>query len=377
MMCEQNGKEGHTDSPLHAWGWDAHWYELASALGAALTPEADLVPARVIEHQRHTYEVVCYPAGERVRTRVSGAFEYRAINARDFPTAGDWVIIERDSQLIHAVLPRRTAVRRAAAGSETAEQALVANVDVLFLVFGLDGGRNMTAGLIERSLVVATSSGSRPVIVLNKVDLSTKRSLAAARELLDVVAPGVSSVVCSAHTGEGIRELVDTVQPYATVALLGKSGVGKSALLNAIAHAEVAREGRQRTSDRQGRHTTTHKQLYRAGGVVIADIPGLRELQLWADQEDLHGAFPEIEALSRECRFRDCRHDGEPGCRVQEALSLGELSLERFARYREYQKEIAYTNRRRDDRARQEEEQKWRAIGKAIRDFKKLNPKGR
>jgi ribosome biogenesis GTPase len=325
-----------------------------------------------------------------VPAEVSGAFSYRAAGPADYPTAGDWVLTGAGGR-IEKVLPRKSAISRHASGEETLEQVIAANIDVILLVFGLDGGRNFTVGLLERSVVAAWSSGARPVVVLNKADCATPGVRERVQLDAETNAPGVPVHVVSAETGEGLEGLLAEASPGETVGLLGKSGVGKSALINAFwavsgrserqppegadagpaADKGPARTGEQRKGDLQGRHTTTDKALYRLpSGIIMADVPGLRELQLWGDTSELASAFPEIEALAAECRFSDCAHSGEPGCRIQEALSSGELPIDRYERYLEYQRELAYLERRRDQRAGQEEERRWRQIAKIRRQMK-------
>ncbi len=380
---EQNERnnEGSTDPEaptsfpaLEPWGWDARWQaEIEQS-----SPE--LQPARVIRQVRHTYTLITAPEGKRLEAEVSGAFAYRVAGPGEYPAAGDWVLFEAGKGRIQQILPRRTAVRRNSAGEESLEQVITANVDLLFLVFGLDGGRNFTLGMLERSLLAAWNSGARPVVVLNKADLSAKEHIERCRLEAETNAPGVDIHVVSAVRGDGLDELLGEAKPGRTIGMLGKSGVGKSALVNAFVtrvsgtkeQPGPARVGEQRRGDLQGRHTTSHKELYLLpSGAILADVPGLRELQLWGEGDELGVAFPEIEELARECRFSDCAHNGEPGCRIQEALTTGELPMERYERYLEYQKELAYLHRRRDERAAAEEQKKWKRIAQIQREIKK------
>ncbi len=358
------------DTTLHSWGWT----EDLTAIASSHILDGTTV-GRVVRQTHHIYRVVHADDDDRIHfidSRVSGAFEFRAIQPSDFPVLGDWVVLTPEEGIIHAVLPRKTSLSRAAAGNVTVEQLFVANIDVIFLVFGLDGGRNFTVGLLERSLVAARQSGARPVVVLNKVDCATRETMDTVTGALAAAAPGVACHIVSALRGDGIAGLREEATEGRTIGLLGKSGVGKSALVNALAGTERARTGGLRRGDLSGRHTTTHKELHIIdGGAIVADLPGLRELQVWADDEALDDAFPEIESLAGGCRFRDCTHDGEPGCRVREALETGELSPDRYEAYREYRRELAYLHRRRDQKARQDEQRKWKAIAKEQRRFKK------
>ncbi|MFP4511297.1 MAG: ribosome small subunit-dependent GTPase A [Spirochaetaceae bacterium] len=373
-------------SNMNDWGWNQAGH--AESLGVNGNPPDDgkghsgdghaaaLVPARVVRHVHHSYDLVCAPDARVVRGQVSGAFEFATAGPADFPTAGDWVLVEPDSGRIQRLLPRRTAVSRHVAGDETLEQVVVANVDVLLLIFALDGGRGFTIGLLERSLTTAWNSGARPIVVLNKADIADPETQEQALRDVEANAPGVPVHLVSAHNGAGVRDLLEEAKRDETVGMLGKSGVGKSALLNAFARERgadpTAVEGALRRSDSQGRHTTTDKRLYRLpGGPIIADVPGLRELQLWADHDSLEATFPDVESLSAECRFRDCNHHGEPGCRIAEALATGELPMERYERYLDLQRELAFLARKKDIRAAQEEKLKWKQIAEHQRAAKK------
>ena len=355
---------------LIPWGWARYTREISD------TERIGLIPARVTGHRHHHYTLICAPDARRVRSRVSGAFSYRAAGPGDYPTVGDWVLTDTESGMIQEVLPRRTAMSRKTAGTETLEQVIVANIDVALLVFAMEGARGFTVGLVERATTTAWNSGARPIIVLNKVDLADDFTREQTLRDAETAAPGVEVYPVSARDGEGVPELLSAVAPDETVGMLGKSGVGKTALLNALARergSEIqAKEGALRAGDLQGRHTTTDKQLYLLpDGPIIADVPGLRELQLWAEESSLDETFPEIERVSRECRFNDCTHSGEPGCSISNALATGELPVDRYERYLDLQREIAYLNRRRDQRARQEEEMKWRRIARHIRNYEK------
>lgn len=320
---------------------------------------------RVSSAHTHVYRVLT-ERGE-VLAEVSGRLRHDAGGPHDFPVVGDWVALEVRPEggraTIRAVLPRWSRFCRKVPGSVTEQQVVAANVDSVFLVAGLDGDFNPRR--LERALVLAGESGARPVVVLNKADLGTgeeRRREAAA------VAPGVPIHVVSARTGEGL----DALEPYLgrgrTVALLGSSGVGKSTLVNRLLGDGDRPTAEVRAGDDRGRHTTSHRELVvLPGGGLIVDTPGLREIRLWGGEEGLGEAFPDIRELAAACRFRDCRHESEPGCAVLEALAEGGLAAERLASYRKLAAEQRQFALRHHERLRQAEKRKWRSLHRLAR----------
>jgi ribosome biogenesis GTPase len=212
------------------------------------------------------------------------------------------------------------------------------------------------------------------VIVLNKADLVHDAS--ARIEEVVALKPGVPVHAVSCQTPETLDVLRTYLGEGQTVALLGSSGVGKSTIANRLIGRDVLRTRDVRESDSRGRHTSTSRQLVllQDGGVLI-DTPGLRELQLWETGDGLAGTFDDIEQLAAECRFRDCRHRGEPGCAVVEAVNGGRLAPERLASFHKLQDEQAYQSRQQDERALIDEKRKGKIGAKALR--KHLKSKGR
>lgn len=291
--------------------------------------------------------------------------------AAGYPAVGDWVALRPPTgdgrAVIHAVLPRRSKFSRKIAGHRTEEQVVAANVDTIFLVTGLDGDFNPRR--IERYLTAAWDSGARPVVVLNKLDRCDNPDGCLLEA--EAVAMGVPVHRVSARTGENTDELRAYLGPGQTVSFLGSSGVGKSTLINRLLGREKQRTGDVRESDDRGKHTTTHRELFQGpDGALLIDTPGLREIQLWEGDQGIESAFPDIEELAEQCRFRDCQHHGEPGCAVEEAARTGELPAERLESYRKLQKEMKQLQIRQDEIARIREKQKTKAIHKAQRNFK-------
>jgi ribosome biogenesis GTPase len=237
---------------------------------------------------------------------------------------GDWVALGAGG-LIEAVLPRRTLLARKQPGASFGRQPLAANLDVLFIVTGLDG--DFSVRRIERYLVLAEESGIAPVVVLSKADLldapGRERALAEVRAL----APGAPAVLWSAFEPSGRDALDACVGGGQTAGLAGSSGVGKSTLVNCLLGYEALATQPVRESDDRGRHTTTRRQLLPLPrGWVLVDMPGLREVQLWAQEETVRGVFEDIEEAAVRCRFRDCTHAAEPGCAVRDAVDPARLA---------------------------------------------------
>lgn len=332
-------------------------------------------PARVVLEHTHIYRVVA-PDGELL-ARVSGRLRHRAGARADFPAVGDWVVVEpvpNSDARIHAVLPRFSRFSRRAAGDVTEEQIVAANIDVVFLVGGLD--RDFNPMRIERYLAVAWESGALPVVVLNKADLVSDPEAMAVE--VRAVAPGVDVHAVSARLPETLEVLRGYLGVGRTAALLGSSGVGKSSIVNRLVGYDLLRTRDVRITDSRGRHTSTSRQmvLLDRGGVLI-DTPGMRELQLWETGEASRDAFADIEALAEHCRFRDCRHEREPGCAVRAAADSGELPAVRYDSYLKLAAERVYHARQQDERAVLEDKRRARTMSKALNKYLKNSGRDR
>jgi ribosome biogenesis GTPase / thiamine phosphate phosphatase len=329
-------------------------------------------PCRVFSALRGRYRIT----GEKgtYNAAVSGRFRHETQSASDFPVTGDWVAAstagpETETAVIHAVLPRATSFSRKAGGGETAEQVVAANIDTVFLVSGLDHDYNPRR--VERYLTQAWESGAQPVIVLNKADCREDTDACLAE--IEAIAFGVPVHAVSALCHSGLETLTPYLASGKTVAFLGSSGAGKSTLVNSLTGELRQRTAAVRADDSRGRHTTTRRELIpMPGGALLMDTPGLRELQLWTSEDGLAGAFSDIAALSKSCRFRDCSHESEPGCSVRSALKSGELPAARLESWRKQQRELRYLASRQDHRIRKEETDRWKQIKKDYRrHFKK------
>jgi ribosome biogenesis GTPase len=325
---------------------------------------AGLEPARVGVQHRGAWEVVT-EQGERT-VEITGRLHHEALPG-ELPVVGDWVALRDD--LIDAVLPRTSKFSRKTPYTEVSEQVLVANVDVAFLVMGLDD-RDFNVRRLERYLTTAWEGGATPVIVLNKTDLAHDLDSQVAET--ETVAFGVPIHAISAQSGDGVEQLRAHLAGNRTVALLGSSGVGKSSIINRLLGEDHFRTGDVR-ADGRGRHTTSHRELVPlpTGGVIV-DTPGLRELQLWETDGGLDKAFADVAELVTQCRFSDCAHETEPGCAVKEALADGSLPAERWESYLKLQRELAHLERKLDPQLRSEERKKWAARTKSYRKRMKL-----
>jgi ribosome biogenesis GTPase len=320
------------------------------------------IPARIIEARREQFKVIC-GYGE-VPAELKGSFYHNLEADSLFPASGDFVLINYNNlgpSLITAVLPRRSVFSRVdflghAAGyaKNVKEQVLAANFDYVFILSSLNFDLNLNR--LARYLTASLQGGGFPVFVLTKADLcdNYKEKTAEIRKF----AREVPVIPISSKTGTGIDELAPFLEPAKTVVFLGSSGVGKSSLLNCLAGRELMDVKDIRENDSKGRHTTSHRQLFRLPsnddvspnephavfpGVLVIDTPGIREVGLWDSQEGISLAFANVEELFSQCRFSDCSHQTEPGCAVLAALKNGSLSPEQWKQYQAQRKETNFT----------------------------------
>tara|TARA_B100001079_G_scaffold163181_1_gene139922 strand:- start:1198 stop:2211 length:1014 start_codon:yes stop_codon:yes gene_type:complete len=322
---------------LSAYGWSGD------------LPDGDGRLGRIVRVDRGECDVVT--ADGRVRA-LSDSQRSQDLTA---PVTGDWVFLDDDPELgllISSVLERSNTVSRRDPSEQVVEQVLVANVDVVLIVHGLD--RPLPPGRLERFLVVAWDSGAEVAVVLTKAD---KRGSPVddVSATVAAVAPGVPvlAVGLGAGTGFGLRPVLAMVGEGRTVALLGESGSGKSTLVNALLGEERLETGEVRSADSRGRHTTVSRELVRlADGGLLVDTPGIRSIGIWDSEEALDRVFGDLEELSTACRYSDCVHDTEPDCAVTAAVADGRMDRRRVDRYRALSAELDEQHQREQERER-------------------------
>jgi ribosome biogenesis GTPase len=349
---------------LFELGWDPFYQQAFEVLS-----NPDLIPARIISQHKNSFRVLT-EKGE-FEAVISGKLFFSGQSAT-YPAVGDWVAVRPpaggDIAPIEELLPRKSQFSRLAAGGNgrrgggiTAQQIVAANIDRIFIVSAMDNGRGFNLRRLERYLTLSWNSGASPVLVLNKADLCP--DIDAVLLEVEAIAQGVPILPVSALQKQGLDLVRGQIGPGLTAAFIGPSGVGKSSIINSLLGSETLKVNLVRESDAAGHHTTTHRELFvLPGGGAVIDTPGMRELQLWSDEESLDDTFPEIQALADQCRFTNCSHDSEPDCAVRQALEDGSLDQDRFNSYLKLQKELHYLDARQNGRVRIEEKARWRKI---------------
>jgi ribosome biogenesis GTPase len=303
---------------------------------------------------------------------VTGRLKFHAEDRLDYPVVGDWIaatVLDRGERAeIHRILPRASVLARKHAGRKIEGQAIAANIDIIFIVIGLD--RNFKLNRVERYLAAASGSGARPIVVLSKSDLAADgwEKAVEVRSRTD----NAAVIAVSARTGSGLEGIRELLNGGRTGCFIGSSGVGKSSLINRLAGSALLRTSDVREADSKGRHTTSHRELFvlDSGGIVI-DTPGMRELGLWDTGEGIERAFADIEALAADCAFRDCTHRIEPDCAVRAAVDAGELEPARYENFLKLGREQEHLEARTDWFKQQEKKAYDKTLSKAAKDISK------
>jgi ribosome biogenesis GTPase len=324
---------------------------------------AGCVPARVVADFGTSLKVV---TPELVTAELSGKLAHYT-SREATPKVGDWVAVrlsENNNAVIEAVLPRRSEIARKVAGKRIEKQVIAANVDIAFVLLSLDN--DFSVERLKRFLYQLSISNIAPVIVLNKADKVTDVT----PYLESLRALDLTTIVATALEGDGVSEIQAHIQRGQTAILLGSSGVGKSTLTNQLLGQDRQATKEVRASDDTGQHTTVHRELFVLpdGGLLI-DTPGIRELQLWGTDEDLHDDFADIATLISQCRYPNCQHRDEPGCAVRQALRSGKLQASHYASFVKMKTELGDLNKKKVVKARLANKKSRKATDRQAQDM--------
>jgi ribosome biogenesis GTPase len=286
---------------------------------------------------------------EEIDAVVGGKVWHDAPCDADLPAVGDWVAIElggeNEDHVIRARLPRRTCFSRKMPGKSSEEQVIGANVDVVMVV--TDAGPDFNPRRMERYFALIHRSGAKPVVLINKADLFPKEQNAEAAAEISALSPDADVHVTSALSGDGLQVLKSYLKEGVTMCVVGSSGVGKSTLVNQLYGDDWQWTSEVNEVTGKGRHTTTSRELVPlpSGGMLI-DNPGMREIQMWTDEATLRESFSDVDALTSDCKFGDCKHQRDAGCAVRGAVEAGELDAGRYESYLRLDEEIEELRRR-------------------------------
>lgn len=333
--------------------------------------------ARVIVEYRGAYKVR-NENGEYL-AKVTGKQMFEATAREDYPAVGDWVAIsdlDGEHAAVKGILPRRTMIKRKSGDKsrlsmKSDTQIIATNIDAAFIVESLD--RDFSLTRFERYFAIAREGGVEPIIILNKIDLVSNETL---KQILTEIKGrfgDVRTIATSTVNSDGLAELRRQIEKGKTYCFLGSSGVGKSSLINSLLGESIIRTESISSGAARGKHTTTNREMYflDQGGIVI-DNPGMREVGVSDSESGVDDIFAEIEALSGECKFTDCSHASEPGCKVLAELKSGKLDASRYESYIRLKKEAGY-----HDLTELEKSEKDKQFGKFVKSAKKdLKRKG-
>ena len=348
---------------LESLGYDEWFREAASG---HLTGDFSL--ARVVEVNKGNFRVA--DGSHEMVAELSGRFMFATENRTDFPTVGDWVVIQalndRSLAIIHKVLPRKTVIKRKEPGRKVGFQLIASNIDYGLVLQSADA---LNLNCVGRYMVMLNESGIQPMVIISKIDLLSETELTETKK--QAAKTGAKIVWISNAADRGIEPLSRELEPRKTYCLLGPSGVGKTTLLNRLLGEDLLRVNEVREKDGKGRHTTVRRQLIRLEtGSIFIDTPGMRELGNFDIEAGIEQTFEEISLYGKQCRFRDCTHVHEKGCAVIEAVERGKIDTERYRNFLKLKKESEFY-----EMSYREKRKKDKAFGKMVKNYKRMKQK--
>lgn len=333
------------------------------------TKDSDI--ARVVVEYKEIYKVK-NEKGEYL-AKITGKQMFRASSREDYPAVGDFVaikVLDGEHATIERILPRKTVIKRSHGdksriSGKNKTQIIATNIDVAFIVESVD--RDFSLNRFERYFSLANSGGVKPVIILNKIDLISKRELGVKLTEIKNRFGEIEIIETSTVNNEGLQKLKTFIEKDKTYCFLGSSGVGKSSLINKLLGNNIIKTENIGSRTGRGKHTTTAREMYfLENGSIVIDNPGMREIGITDVNVGTDTLFDEIAVLAEQCKFADCTHINEPGCRVLEALESEVLDAEKYSNYVNLKKEAKYY-----EMTELEKKEKDRQFGKFIKIYKK------
>ena len=327
---------------------------------------SEFIVGRVTQEHRERY--VVSTGDKEYDAEITGNLRFSATSRSDFPAVGDWVtmiIYDTDLAIIHKILPRKSILERQAVGKYGEVQIISTNIDVAFIMQSINN--NFSINRLERYLSICYSSNIEPVLVISKIDLSSKTEVETAIKELKTRDKKINYILLSNMTKLGLDQILDLLQKGKTYCVVGSSGVGKSTLINNLLKKNIVKTGQISDVTNKGKHITDHRELFvlENGGIII-DTPGMRELGMTDNSEGIKTTFQDIFNLALMCNFPDCKHIDETGCAVIEALDNGIIDIDSFNNFQKLQKE-----QQRFQATIAEKRKKDREFGKMIKNYKK------